>query len=104
MKPLEFVASSLDDLRAFPAEARQAAGHELWQVQSGLSPSDFRPMPAIGPGVFEIRVHRAGEWRVIYVAKFQDAVYVLHAFRKKTRATRIGDIELARRRYRLIGE
>jgi phage-related protein len=104
MKALEFVGSSLDDLSAFPVEARRVAGHELWQAQNGLMPSDFRPMPAIGAGVYEIRVHALGEWRVIYVARFQNAVYVLHAFQKKTQMTRREDVELARRRYRQIGE
>ena len=104
MKALEFVGSSLDDLTDFPLEARRASGFELWQVQRGLNPSDFKPMPAIGTGAFEIRVHVLGEWRIIYVAKFEAAIYVLHAFRKKTQKTRKEDIELAARRYKLIGD
>jgi phage-related protein len=76
MKALKFVGGSLDDLTDFPLEARCTSGFELWQVQRGLSPSDFKPMPAVGVGAFEIRVHVLGEWRVIYVAKFEDAVYV----------------------------
>ena len=104
MKALKFVGSSLDDLTDFPLEARRESGFELWQVQRGLQPSDFKPMPAVGAGAFEIRVHVLGEWRVIYVAKFKDAVYVLHAFHKKTQKTRKEDIELAARRYRQIGE
>lgn len=99
MKPLAFVGSSREDLAAFPPEARRIAGHELWQIQCGLPPSDFKPMSSVGTGCYEIRIHRAGEWRVIYVAKFAGAVYVLHAFRKKTRATAVSDIELARRRF-----
>lgn len=104
MKPLYFIGDSLDELSAFPAEARRAAGHELWQVQNGLMPSDFKPMRAVGSGAYEVRVHVLGEWRVIYVAKFESAVYVLHAFQKKTQATALSDIELARRRYRQIAE
>lgn len=104
MKILEFVGSSLDDLADFPLEARRESGFELWQVQCGLAPSDFKPMPAVGAGAFEIRVHVLGEWRVIYVAKFKNTVYVLHAFHKKTQKTRKEDIELAARRYRQIGE
>ena len=103
MKQLKFVGSSLDDLRNFPDEARRAAGFELRAVQSGLEPSDWKPMEAVGPGAKEIRIHILGEWRVIYVAKLQDAVYVLHSFEKKSRKTRRQDIELARRRYRQIG-
>jgi len=103
MKPLNFVGSSLDDLRNFPDEARRAAGFELRAVQSGLEPSDWKPMQVIGPGVNEIRIHVLGEWRVIYVTKFRNAVYVLHAFHKKTRKTGRRDIDLARQRYRQIG-
>lgn len=104
MTPLEFLGSSLDDISAFPVDARRAVGHELWQVQNGLMPSDFKPMRAVGSGAYEIRVHILGEWRVIYIAKFEEVVYVLHAFQKKTQATRKEDIELARRRYRQIGD
>jgi len=103
MKPLNFVGSSLDDLRNFPDEARRAAGFELRAVQNGIEPSDWKPIRAVGPGVKEIRIHVLGEWRVIYVGKLRDAVYVLHAFRKKTRKTSWRDIDLARQRYRQIG-
>jgi phage-related protein len=103
MKPLKFVGSSLDDLRNFPDEARRAAGFELRTVQNGLDPSDWRPMQAIGSGAKEIRIHVLGEWRVIYVAKLHDAVYVLHSFKKTTRKTSRQDIELARQRYKQIG-
>ena len=103
MKTLRFVGSSLDDLRDFPAEARRDAGFELDAIQRGLMASDFKPMLSVGAGAYEIRIHVLGEWRVIYVAKFNDAVYVLHAFHKKTLTTRKEDIELAARRYRQIG-
>jgi phage-related protein len=102
-KPLRFVASSLDDLRNFPDEARRAAGFELHAVQSGLEPSDWKPMQIVGSGVKEIRVHILGEWRIIYIAKLHKAVYVLHAFQKKTRRTSKQDIDLARQRYKQIG-
>ena len=103
MKPLEFLGTSQDDLKNFPAEARRAAGFELHFVQQGLMPVDWKPMPQVGQGAMEIRIHVLGEWRVVYVAKFADAVYVLHAFQKKTQKTRQEDIELARKRYRAIG-
>lgn len=83
MKPLRFLGSSLDDLRNFPDEARRAAGFELRAVQHGLEPSDWKPLPVIGPGVQEIRIQVLGEWRVIYIATRRDAVYVLHAFQKR---------------------
>jgi phage-related protein len=103
VKPLRFVGSSLDDLRDFPDEARRGAGFELRAVQNGLEPSDWKPIRAVGPGVQEIRIHVLGEWRVIYVAQRNDAVYVLHAFQKKSRRTSRQDIELARQRFRQIG-
>ena len=87
MKPLEFAGSSQDDLKNFPAEARRDAGFQLHFVQTGQQPSDWKPMKSVGSGAMEIRIHREGEWRVIYVAKFENAVYVLHAFEKKTQQT-----------------
>jgi phage-related protein len=103
MKPVVFLGSSLEDIRNFPAEARRVVGFELTFVQQGLEPSDWKPIKAVGPGVKEIRVHVLGEWRVLYVAKFSDAIYVLHGFQKKTQRTRKEDIELARKRYNEIG-
>jgi len=103
IKALKFVGSSLDDLRNFPEEARRVAGFELRAIQNGLEPRDWRAIQSIGPGVKEIRIHVLGEWRVIYVAKLSDAVYVLHAFHKKGQKTNTSDIELARRRLKQIG-
>lgn len=103
-KPILFIGSSRDDLREFPAEVRKALGDELLRVQNGLMPVDFKPLKDVGKGAYEIRVHLNGAWRVIYVAKFANAVYVLHAFEKKTQKTSQSDMELAKRRYKLIGE
>jgi phage-related protein len=102
--PLYFVGSALEDLRAFPRAPRRNAGYQLDRVQFGLEPSDWKPMPTVGRGVREIRIHHEGQYRVIYVAKFGDAVYVLHAFQKKTQKTRKQDIETARRRLKEIKE
>ena len=99
MKELRFIGTSLDDLSRFPTEAKRAAGFELWQVQSGLDPTDWKPMNGVGIGVREIRIHVGGAWRVLYVAKFAEAVYVLHAFGKKAQRTPRADLELAARRY-----
>ena len=100
-KPVEFRGSSLDDLRAFPMSARREAGHQLDQVQQGHEPDDWKPMPRIGPGVQEIRSRdAAGAFRVIYVARFADAVYVLHCFKKKTQKTSKTELDLAEKRYR----
>jgi phage-related protein len=103
MKPLNFIGSSLDDLRNFPEDARKTAGFELYSIQRGLEPSDWKSMSVIGRGVKEIRIHVLGEWRVIYVAKFKAAVYVLHAFQKKSQKTNQNDIEIALKRYKQIG-
>jgi len=103
-KPLHFLGSSLDDLRAFPEEARRDAGFNLDFVQRGLEPLDWKPMRAVGLGVKEIRVRdAAGAFRVIYLAARPEGVYVLHCFQKKTRKTRKADIDLATSRLRSIG-
>jgi phage-related protein len=104
MKPLKFAGSSLDDLRDFPEDARRIAGFELHAVQNGLEPRDWKPVQSVGQGVKEIRIHVLGEWRIIYVANIRDAIYVLHAFQKKTQKTSQRDIELARKRYKQVGE
>lgn len=100
-KPFEFRGGALADLCRFPAMARREAGYQLYQVQEGLDPDDWKPMNGIGSGVREIRIReKDGAFRVIYVAKFADAVYVLHCFQKKTQKTSSDDIALAARRYR----
>lgn len=104
LKPLKFVGSSRDDLRDFPPDARHAIGIELMRVQSGLMPTDFKPMTGVGSAAYEIRVSLKGAWRAIYVTKFKSAIYVLHAFKKTTRQTAKADIDLAAQRYKLIGE
>ena len=101
-KPLAWCGSSLEDLRRFPVAARRAAGRQLNFVQHGSEPSDWRAMATIGPGAFEIRIHVDGEHRVVVVTKFVEAVYVLHAFEKKSSRTSPRDIDLARRRYRTL--
>ncbi len=97
-KPVAWLGSSLEDLRAFPADARRAAGYQLGRVQQGLLPTDWKPMSTVGQGVVEIRVHTRIEHRVFYVAKFDEAVYVLHAFEKRTRQTPQPEIALAQKR------
>ena len=100
-KPIEFRGSALGDLRAFPQAARREAGFQLDRIQCGLEPENWKPMSGIGAGVREIRIaDDGGAFRVIYVAKFAAAVYVLHCFQKKTQRTRVSDIDLATRRYR----
>jgi len=100
-KLVEFRGSSLDDLRAFPDSARHEAGHQIDRLQQGYQADDWEPMPTVGAGVQEIRIRdSAGAFRVIYVARFADAVYVLHCFRKTTQKTSKTDLDLAAKRYR----
>lgn len=101
MKALLFRGSSLDELRQFPTLAMREAGYQLDKVQNGIEPTDWKPMPSVGQGVKEIRIRDdAGAFRVIYVAKLAEAVYVLHCFQKKTEHTSSQDVELARKRYK----
>ena len=100
-KPVQFCGNALDDLRAFPLLARREAGHPLGQVQHGQEPDDWKPMPTVGQGVREIRIRDvSGAFRVVYVAKLANAVYVLHCFQKKTQKTSKLDVDLAGSRYR----
>jgi len=106
MKPLRFLGNSLECLRAFPKDARSDAGRQLLLVQRGEALSDFKPMPSIGRGVEEIRIWEdSGTFRVIYTARLLDAVYVLHAFQKKSQATSKRDMKIAHKRWiNLIGD
>ena len=99
-KSVYWLGSSLKDLREFPASARRRAGQYLELVQNGIDPIDFKRMPIVGPGAYELRIRAQGAYRVFYVAKFAEAIYVLHAFQKKTRRTGRLDIEIGAKRYR----
>ncbi len=101
-KDVVFIGSSLTDLRAFPETARRDAGYQIDRVQQGLDPLDWKPMNTVGAGVREIRIHAEGAFRVLYLAKFEDAVYVLHAFEKKSQKTPRKVIDLAKRRYQAL--
>ncbi len=92
MKPIVFLGSSLASIRAFPAAVKQQAGYELDKIQRGAAPKDWKAMPNLGLGVREIRIRIRGAWRVVYVANREEAVYVLHAFQKKTQRTSRRDI------------
>lgn len=101
MKPVRFMGSAKTELSAFPDSAKLRAGHELFMVQVGREPDDWKPMASVGAGVCEIRVRdQTGQYRLIYVASFGNAIYALHAFQKKSRKTSSFDLKLARRRYR----
>jgi phage-related protein len=98
-KPITWIGSSRDDLRDFPQEARRKAGFQLRALQRGEHPTNFKPMSSVGAGVEEIRIQTGDAFRVFYVARFEEAVYVLHAFQKKTQKTAKKDLDLGRRRY-----
>lgn len=98
-KPIIWAGTTLDDIRAFPEDARRLAGQCLRLLQQGLEPIDWKPMPSVGQGVYEIRIHTRIEHRVFYIAKFREGIYVLHAFQKRTRKTAKPDIDLARKRH-----
>ena len=101
-RPLVWLGNSREDLRTFPADARRVAGFQLWRVQRGLEPNDWKPMPTVGPGVQEIRIHTDLEHRVFYIAKFREGIYVLHAFEKRSGKTPKRELEIAKTQLRLL--
>ncbi len=102
-KQILWVGSAYDDLLAFPKGARKEAGFELGKVQAGLEPADWKPFDEVGAGTREIRIGDAsGIYRVMYVAKFEEAIYVLHCFQKKTQVTSKQDKAIAATRYRAV--
>jgi len=101
-KPVVWLGDSRQAVKDFPQVARQRTGRQLAKVQDGLEPESWKPMPSIGLGVNKIRVREGGAFRLVYLAKFPEAVYVLHAFEKKARRTPKPDIELARSRFRVL--
>ncbi|HEX4319770.1 MAG TPA: type II toxin-antitoxin system RelE/ParE family toxin [Acidobacteriaceae bacterium] len=103
MKPIRFMGDSLKSLREFPKDARNDAGRQLRLVQRGEPANDFKPMPTIGKGVEEIRIwDESGTYRIIYTARIADAIYVLHAFQKKSQATSKRDLEIAKQRFQKL--
>jgi phage-related protein len=100
-KEIRWMGSAYDDLLAFPDEARRQAGFQLRKIQAGLDPDDWKPFDAVGAGTREIRIRQSdGIFRVMYVAKFVEAIYVLHSFQKKTQTTSKQDRDIAEARYR----
>ena len=102
-KQISWVGSAYADLLAFPRDARKEAGFQLGKVQAGLEPADWKPFDEVGAGTKEIRIREAsGIYRVLYVAKFEDAIYILHCFQKKSQATSKQDKAIAAARYRAV--
>ena len=101
-KRIDWLGGSRRDIRTFSADARRDAGFQLRRVRQGLEPTDWKPMPSIGSGVREIRIHTPGEHRVFYVATFAEAIYILHVFEKRTGKTAQRELELAQNRFRAL--
>jgi phage-related protein len=99
-KPVYWFGSSKEDLCDLPNEARSEAGFALWKIQQGQAPPDFKPMPIVGQGVQEIRIRTEDAYRIFYIAKFEEAIYILHVFQKKTQKTSQQDIQVGQRRYK----
>lgn len=103
LKRIEWIGSSLEDLRNFPETAIKRAGYQLQGLQEGGEPDDWKPMKAVGPGAQEIRIAcEEGAFRVFYVVNRPEAIYVLHAFRKTSQKTEKRDIDLAKARYKSL--
>jgi len=102
VKHVVWLGTSLDEVRGWTDEAQRDTGYQLFKIQSGLEPSDWKPIASVGSGVQEIRIHCGNEYRVIYLAKLEKAVYVLHAFEKKTRKTPQAALDVAHRRFQLL--
>jgi phage-related protein len=98
-KQIRWIGSSLENRSNFPEPARRKAGFQLRAVQGGEDPSDFKSMSVVGAGVQEIRIRTEDAYRIFYIARFEEAVYVLHAFQKKTQKTTKFDIEIGQKRY-----
>lgn len=108
-KPLFWVGSSLDDLRKFPEEVQSGVGLALWQAQSGGKHVTAKPLKGFGgAGVLEIVESREGDaYRAVYTVRFAGAVYVLHAFQKKSKhgiSTPAHDLNVVRQRLRRAEE
>jgi phage-related protein len=105
MKQAIFLGDSLDVIVQFPPDVRREAGYQISKVQGGVMPSDWKAMPTVGSGVYEIRIKTGlpkEQYRVFYVAKFEDAVYILHAFQKKTQQTAQKDIDRGKDTYKQL--
>ena len=102
MKPVAWLGDSRERLRTFPTDAMRDLGYQLENVQRGDEPRDWKPMPTVGAGVNELRTQAGGAYRLMYVARLPEAIYVLHTFQKKSRKTAKADLELAQRRLRAV--
>lgn len=94
---------SREVLQSFPEAARQNLGFQLWQLQQGERPGDYRPLPSIGTGVFELRDQDEKAWyRVVYLSRINDVIHVLHCFEKKSREMPGKDFQKAKHRLKAV--
>ncbi|MGX5102140.1 type II toxin-antitoxin system RelE/ParE family toxin [Enterobacter cloacae] len=103
LRPIAWMGSAFNDLLGFPEEIRKDAGYQLHRLQAGLEAVDWKPMSEIGKGVAEIRLRgQSGAYRILYLARYEDAVYVLHSFNKKTQRTSGHDKYIAKARFQAV--
>lgn len=103
LRDIDWLGTSYEDLRDFPADAMSEAGYQLDKIQRDQEPDDWKPMTTVGPGVREIRITaESGEYRVLYAVKILRFVHVLHCFHKKTGQTPQRDIDKGRAAYREV--
>ena len=108
-KPLFWVGSSREDLREFPEDVKDAFGYALYLAQTGRKDPHAKPLKGFGgAGVLEVVEDHAGDtYRTVYTVRFADAVYVLHAFQKKSKrgiATTKKELDLVRNRFKRAEE
>jgi len=102
IKPIRWVGSAREEIQSLPEDARKEVGFALWTLQQGIQPSDFKPMSIVGKGVEEIRIRTEDSYRVFYIVRFEEAIYVLHAFQKKTQKTAKKNIDVGQKRYKQL--
>lgn len=104
MKNILYCGNAQADIADFPKKAKIRIAHLLERLAENLelSPNDFKYMPSVGSGVYELRIKAEQQYRVFYVAKFSEAIYVLHAFVKKTQQTAQRDLEKGKQRYKAL--
>lgn len=87
LRPIEWIASSKSDLSGLPPEVKASFGLRLFELQKGRTPLDMRPLTQFGTGVYELRESfDKNAYRVVYVVILKKALYVLHAFMKKSKS------------------
>lgn len=102
LKPIIWLGDSRDVVRSFSRPVKDQIGDELYRLQIGLDPKDWKPITGIGPGVREIRVSSLGQFRVIYLLRRPEGIVILHAFQKKSQQTSRADIETSRQRLKQL--